>query len=319
MADFLGPGVHRIDPARYHADPCERPSLSSTLARLLIDRSPLHAWTASPRLNPDWAPRITKEFDLGRAIHRAVLGNGEEFCVYPVVALSSDGRASTKAAKEFEAECRDAGRTPLKPDEFDMVMAAQRSVRRKLRAMGIVIDPAHSEVTAIAEIDRVMCRAMLDYVPPGQPWALDLKSTTDASPDACIRAVTSWGYDVQGEHYAQAWEAATGERRRIRYVFVEKTPPFEVSVVELFSQPGHEADWGENAANKVWYARRLWRDCLETGIWPGYPAQVAIVGAPGFYRAKWDAFGVQSEAPPAKPSPDTLRTAYAAQAPERTA
>ena len=52
----LGAGVHQIDGGAYHLDPCPEASLSSTLAKTMLAQSPLHAWTASPRLNPDWEP-----------------------------------------------------------------------------------------------------------------------------------------------------------------------------------------------------------------------------------------------------------------------
>lgn len=43
--------IIRLPSAEYHADPAPEPSLSATLAKLLISRSPRHAWMASPRLN----------------------------------------------------------------------------------------------------------------------------------------------------------------------------------------------------------------------------------------------------------------------------
>ncbi len=50
----MTPGLHRLEAEACHRDPAPAPSLSSTLARLLLRRSPAHAWHASPRLNPDW-------------------------------------------------------------------------------------------------------------------------------------------------------------------------------------------------------------------------------------------------------------------------
>lgn len=103
--------------------------------------------------------------------------------------------------------------------------------------MNVAFPPARSELTAIAEIDGVMCRAMIDYAPEDPRLPLwDLKSTTDASPEAVMRHVMTYGYDIQAAHYTEVWKAATGEERRFRFVFVEKDAPHECCVIELSSE-----------------------------------------------------------------------------------
>ena len=91
----LAAGVHQIDGEDYHRDPCPEASLSSTLAKTMLAQSPLHAWTASPRLNPDWEPVNKKTFDIGRAAHRAILGAGGDYVAIPRSVLASNGAAST--------------------------------------------------------------------------------------------------------------------------------------------------------------------------------------------------------------------------------
>ena len=313
----LTPGIHQISADAYHADNlAPEPSLSSTLARLLLNQSPLHAWTASPRLNPDWQPVEKKTFDIGRAAHRAVLGAGSDFCVIPEDILASNGAASTKEAKAFVEAARADGLTPLKHGEIDEIQAIASAVQRKLLLAKINIEPSRSEMAAIAQIDGIWCRAMIDNAPENSPYLIDLKTTTDASPEACIRAVTNYSYDVQAAHYQAVWEAATGEKRRMLFVFVEKEPPYEVGFVQLYGKVGDEADWMDDANGKAAESRRVWSECLTSGYWPGYPAQIATVGAPGYYRAKWDNYNVAPQ-PIKKPMAETLRMATAMQAPER--
>jgi len=282
------PGLYQISAAAYHSDVAVRPSLSSTLARKIHDNSALHAWTAHPRLNPDWEPTESKTFDIGRAAHRAVLGAGADYVEIPADLLSSNGAVGTKAAKAFVEECRAAGLTPLVGEEIQKITTMAEIVRRKLASMRITIDPARSELCAFAEIEGVWCRSMLDNAPldPKEPIR-DFKTTKDASPEACIRAVMNFGYDMQAAFYQDAWEAATGERRRFQFIFQEKSPPYDVSVVELHDDEDDEADWMLDARHKCAEARRIWGECLRTGQWPGYPARVAVVGAPAFHRQKW--------------------------------
>lgn len=309
--------VTRMDVDEYHRDPAPQPSLSSTLARLLLNRSPLHAWTACPRLNPDWEPTDKKTFDIGRAAHRCVLGAGSDYEMIPGELLASNGAASTKEAKSFIEQCRADGRTPLKPAEAEQVHAMARAVEDKLSAMGIEFDRRRSEVAAMAEIDGVWCRAMFDNAPADPRLPIyDLKTTEDASPDACIRAVERYGYDVQAAHYLDVWEACTGERRNFRFVFVEKAPPYGTTVVQLHDDPSDEADWMADARSKAAEARRIWRECLEADEWPCYPPRVAVIGARGFYRQAWADREIGMPVIPRKPSQQALDAARRMQAPE---
>jgi hypothetical protein len=285
---MLGAGLHfDVSEARYHADDLLNvPTLSSSVARQIL-RSPLHGWTAHPRLNPDYAPRESAAFDLGRAVHRAVLGRGGDYVAIPDELLSDDGAIRSKAAREWVADARAQGRTPLKRDVFNQVYTVAEAVATRLAEMAIRLDPERSEVTALAEVDGVWCRARIDNLPERGGVFYDLKTTTDAGVDAVIRAVEFYGYDLQIAHYQAVLEAATGERRRARLIFVEKDPPYEVAVVELLDDPDADADWMRAARAKAAEARRLWSECLRTGQWPGYPRAVQIVGARGWDQARW--------------------------------
>lgn len=311
------PGVYDISAANYHADRLTpRPALSNTIGKLLVNRSPLHAWTASPRLNPAWEPTVRKTFDIGKAAHRRILGKGEEIAEIPEAMLAANGAVSTKEAKAFVAEARAAGIVPLLGEDIEQLTAMEAVLRRALGEMRpkIAIDPAHSERAAYAEIDGVWCRCMVDQALPyvnAESTIDDYKTCEDASLDACIRAISGYDYAFQAAHYRTTWQAATGEPtpRRVRFIFQEKSPPFEVGIVSLTAQG--DGDWWETAEDKVRDARYLWRRCLETGVWPGYPRQEAEVGAPAWYVQKWEQR--------AKPSAEALSRAAAWQKPERIA
>lgn len=282
MAPFLLAGIHQIDGADYHRDPAPAPSLSSGLARTLLKQSPLHAWCDSPRLNPNWEPEEKKTFDIGRAAHRAILGAGSDFVAIPDSVLASNGAASTKEAKAFIEDARRSGLTPLKAAEVDQIAAMQAKAADRLQANQIVLDPARSELVVIAEIDGTWCRAMIDNAPadPRQPL-YDVKTCEDASPEACMRSVMNYGYDVQAAHYVETWRAATGESRAFRFIFQEKSEPHEVCVVEL----SYETLF--MAAKKIARAREMWRLCLRDNRWPGYPPGVNVIDLPDFFHNRW--------------------------------
>jgi hypothetical protein len=270
-------GVQRLPAATYHADPAPQPSLSSTLAKLALLKSAKHAWCACRRLNPGWQSSDRKTFDIGRAAHRAVLGAGDDYVAIPDSLLSSNGAASTKEAKAFIASARDAGQVPLKDDEVDQIEAMRIVAHARLADHGITLDPDRSELSAFAQIDGIWCRAMYDNVPadPTQP-IYDFKTCEDARPEACLKSVLNYGYDVQQEHYRAVWKAATGEDRRFVFVFQEKSAPHEVTLVSLSGSFQHFA---ERRAAK---ARKVWAECISTGVWPGYPTGMHEVDPPAW-------------------------------------
>jgi hypothetical protein len=226
--------IIRLSASEYHADPAPEPSLSSTLAKMLLKQSPRHAWWNCRRLNPDFVSLDRKAFDIGRAAHRAILGCGDDYVAIPDDVLASNGAASTKEAKAFIAAQRDAGRVPLKGGEIEGIEAMRVVAHSRLAEYGIAFDPARSELCAIAQIENIWCRAMFDNVPTDPVLPIfDFKTCEDASPDACLRAILNYGYDIQAEHYRAVWKASTGEDRGFIFIFQEKSAPYEVCLIRL--------------------------------------------------------------------------------------
>lgn len=269
--------VLRLPSEEYHADPAPEPSLSATLAKLLIKRSPRHAWMASPRLNPDHRSIHKKTFDMGRAAHRAILGCGDDYVIIPGDLLGKNGAASTTEAKAFIADARARGLTPLKEDEGHQIEAMRVVAHARLLEHGVTLDPERSELCAIGQIEGVWCRAMFDNVDadPKRP-IYDFKTCEDASPDACMRAILNYGYDIQAEHYRAVWKAVTGEDRPFVFIFQEKPEPYEVTLITLSGS--FEAMANRRAAR----ARKIWADCSSAGEWPGYPIGLHQVDAPAW-------------------------------------
>src|SRR6478736_1784528 len=83
---------HDLTEAQYHADPAPIPSLSSSCAKTLVQKSPMHAYAEHPRLGAAHR-EDTDEMDFGSLAHRLLLGKGAE-----IAELSSDSWRGKEAA-----------------------------------------------------------------------------------------------------------------------------------------------------------------------------------------------------------------------------
>src|SRR5436189_3624551 len=102
------PGTYDLSAKTYHSDPAPDPSLSSTMARTILNRSPLHCWHLSPRLNTMAEPRPpTDAMEHGAIVHRLVLGVGAE-----IVEVDAPNW-KCRREQELRAEAREAGKLPV--------------------------------------------------------------------------------------------------------------------------------------------------------------------------------------------------------------
>lgn len=272
---WRGPGIYTADELtleQYHQDIVPGGSLSSSGARKLLAPScpALFKWE---RDNPQPSK---PHFEIGTAAHKLVLGEGPDLVLVDV----DDWR--TKDARTQAAEIREAGGIPLKRDDYEQVHAMADALRRHPVA-SMVFDPAsgtpEQSLYWIDPVTEVTCRARPDWMPnPGRGRAIvpDYKTARDASPPGISKAIHTYGYHCQA-----AW-CLEGARQRdladehavFLLVVQEKTAPYLVTVVQIDSldvRIGH-------AKNAV--ARDIYRQCTETGHWPGYSDAVEIIPQP---------------------------------------
>jgi len=128
----------------------------------------------------------------------------------------------------------------------------------------------------------VVCRSRLDWLRDDHTAIDDLKTTSrSANPEAYSRNLFGFGRDVQAAFYIRGVQELTGETPEFRWAVVETSPPYALSVVA----PG--PDILAIGRKKVEYAIDLWRRCLSTDRWPGYPIDVCYAELPPYEEARW--------------------------------
>jgi hypothetical protein len=267
---------------QYHADQTGGPpTLSCSIAKLLVSKTPLHAWAAHPRLNPAWEPDGDPEkFDLGTAIHSLFLQGIDLVHLVPADSWRK------KEHREERDDARARGKIPMLEKQWDDVARMLDALRLQVAKLPIKPPPftgGAPEQTIVWDEDCVKCRARLDWLHDGALTIDDLKTTSaSAEPDAWRKTMYGMGADIQAAFYVRGVQAVYGVTFcDFRWIVAETYPPYALSVIDL--APSALA----LANEKVEHALAVWKRCLERDEWPGYPARVASVDAPGWEEARW--------------------------------
>jgi PDDEXK-like domain of unknown function (DUF3799) len=259
---MLSIGLHdNIPHAIYHADPSERPSLSSHLAGILLARSPAHARLAHPRFGGAMEENPTDEMNTGSIIHGVLLGGGPEIVELDFKDFRKD------AAKDARDTAYREGKIPMLAHKLAATQATIEEIRKVLP---LDFAQARCEVTAIWESDGCPCRARLDslFEKDGGWLIVDLKTCENANLSSEARNVFSFGYHRQAAANIGAVETLIPESAgRVKFVdlFVETAPPYGVVMAEL---AGDFRDLGQRQWKR---AKGLWAQCLATDTFPSYP------------------------------------------------
>lgn len=275
------PGAYQNVPMdRYHGQPCDGPSISSSGLRTIFNKSLAHYWDLSP-LNPDRAEfQDTEATILGRAAHHLLLGEadfGNHFIIRPEEA--PDGRpwnGNNKSCRQWMAERALDGLTVLKPEHVEYIRGMSKSLAAEPPIQGGILN-------GIVELSLfwkdpetgIWLKARPDAV-PNDADAADLKCVSDISDDGIQRGLGDRGYHQQAALVSEAMEMVFGRMlENFFLVYVEQKRPHCVRIdtvdpVEIAA--GRE----ENHA-----ALRLFKRALDTGYWPG-PKNLS--GDGGFVR-----------------------------------
>lgn len=269
-------GLYSMSTAAYLADPCPDASLTQSIAKLLIERSPAHAWTAHPRLNPNYQSEESTSFDLGTTCHRLLLHAGRDFEVLPF----DDYRSG--AARAARDTVRKAGRTPILREQYERAIELTVGISDKV-CDWIDFSATQNEIAAVVRNDSYWYRSLIDCLDRDGRRVIDVK-TTDKSigPYAIDRAMIAGGWDIQAAFQRQLLQQLIDNVDRFKFHFlaIEATPPYAFTFLEM-----SEAAL-TMGAKKVAYADKLWRHCLASGKWPAYPRHV-LASYPEWAEKAW--------------------------------
>lgn len=263
--------VEDLDADAYHADPCEQPSLSASLAKVLNRKSARHAYLDHPRLGGGTPDEPTNALAKGTLLHGLLFGEADRFEV--VVA----DKYTTKDARRRRDDAKSRGLIPVLEHDFDTAMETATRLLEQIREKGYDF-AGRSELSAFwtEELQNgqiIQCRSRMDHVNErrGAIQILDVKSCASAALDDCVKQIDNLDYCIQESAYVRAAERIRPEcAGRVSFTFLFCELP--KCIVTPLTLDGAFKHVGKTRWER---ALRIWARCRETGLWPDYGAQVA--------------------------------------------
>ncbi len=275
--------------------------------------SPLHhwKWCRDPnRVNPKDTPAKI----IGNAIHTAILEPERFQAEFMEEPQPPEGSLIT--LPDYQAECKKrelkvSGTKPVLMDrlimaglpldafwdhQYDQLTKGKKVLSTpdwrttKAIAARVKRHPEASELLkngkaeqSIVWIDQdtgVKCKGRIDWIAIGSVSSilLDLKSTNDASPIGFQRSIAKYKYYIQAAMYLDGMAALGFEQDAFIFAAWEKHSPYAPAL--------YYASESLISAGRTEYKKllKIYRNCLETDKWEGYPSGIHEVSLPANFQ-----------------------------------
>lgn len=267
---------YNIHEKNYHADPCPTASFSSSIGAILLNQSPQHAWTAHPKLNPQYEPSTDKKFDIGNIAHSLFLQGIDRAhqCDF------KDWRTNT--AKEMRDAAREEGKVPILTKDYHHIVKMVTIAHNFLETTELkgIMKCGKPEVTFCWQHLRGItepifwCKARLDWLQDDHEVILDYKTTTIAEPSTFTSKIISVDYHLQAINYQRAVNALLQKVPAYFWLVQEIAQPYGCSLIGLSER------MKELGTHRLERAQSIWAECLNTDRWPGYTTRTCFAEPP---------------------------------------
>lgn len=211
----------------------------------------------------------TKAMNFGTALHQKVLTPELDAVV---VLPEFDARTKEGKAIREKFEQESVGKTVLTAKEADVLFRMADSILSHPTASDLIKRLKNKETSVFSSMFGVPTKSRLDMVDLDSLVIGDLKSCEDASCEGIRKAIRSYRYDIQEVFYRTNLSNATGKNcEEFFFIFVEKTPPFPVNVIQIGMR-------SREFASREWFnAMQDFKKCSESNIWPSYGDDIKVI------------------------------------------
>jgi len=119
---------------------------------------------------------------------------------------------------------------------------------------------------------------------------MDVKTTSDASPEAFGKSAWNLGYHVQAAFYRRVISEATGTTPDFIFGCVESERPH---LVAYYSVPQYLLDYADGLID---CALERYAECMRSGVWPGYVSAIEMqeLNVPGYAQRIIEQDGIET-------------------------
>lgn len=283
-ARITKPGAYLMAAETYFADPCPEPSLTQSIAKVLIDHSPLHAKQEHPRLTPPEeqdGEKYDKAKAIGNAAHLLMLGRGKSLAIFEADSWRM------KDAQSFRDKAFEGGREPILVEHYEEAARIVKAARDQIDAVQWhdAFQDGAGEVVLAWEESGVWFRTMIDWITPDFRTIYDYKTGGQSfAPHMVGGKAVNDGWEIQAamqERGLNRLDPKGAGRRLHRFIGQENWKPYALLNIELTE---YHLTMGRK---KLDVAIDLWRMCITANKWPGYPARVVRPEYPPYAETAW--------------------------------
>lgn len=283
---IIQPGLYAdFDVDSYYADPCPTPSLTQSIAKVLIERSPAHARVEHPRLAPpSTADEPAEKYDaakaIGNAAHALMLNRGK------LIAEAQFKNFQSKIAQEFRDDPENAGKTVILSKHLTRAIEMVKAGRRQLEAMGLgnTFVGGQSEVVIAWKEGDLWFRSLIDWT-DNLALMVDYKTSgLSCAPHAIAPMIEKAGWHIQSAMHERGLDVLDPDgagRRTFRFIAQENEPPYALTVVDL------DEHWLSMGRKMLDRAVTHWALCLSANEWPSYPPKIVTPAYPQYAETRW--------------------------------
>lgn len=266
----------------YHADT----SAISASGLKLFARSPAHYYAAY--LDPNRIERSpTPAMRVGTATHCAIL-EPERFSA-EYIALPEGLDRRTKEGKQAYADLLSTGAELLTSDDMSLVVNMACAFRDNATSRALFDRKHVVEQSIFAEVNGVACKCRPDFMTADGLMVMDVKTTSDASPESFGKSAWSLGYHIQAAFYRRVIQSATGITPDFIFGCVESDRPY---LTAYYTVPQYLLDYADGVIDAL---LEQYAECLRSGIWHGYIAEIEPqeLSVPGYAQRIIEQDGIE--------------------------
>ena len=247
-----------------HAQYLAADGVSNSMLAVIREKTPMHLrWQMHNPGEP------TEAQIMGTLVHAAILLPDDK----PAFHVRPQGLdMRTKDGKEWAAEHADL--PCLSSDAAASIDAMRMAVHRHPTASRLLKNADYERSLFVKDDAGTLRKLRPDILPHGGNILPDLKTCIDASESEFSKSIANYGYYCQAAYYLDGCKLAGRAFQNFAFIAVEKTPPYAVAVYVL--------DFTAVEYGRRLYQRDLqvYRNCVESGVWPGYSDTATCIGLP---------------------------------------